>query len=273
MKKYKILEVISDANPDNASLWTAEAIFGFSHLRHPLSSLEPNSSVLEVGCGSGILISMLAEEYKQHNFSGIEPFGSGFSNLRNINSTVRKMGVDLTIESYEQHNSEYDFIYCVNVFEHVDDWRHFLNWASNSLKKNGVVLVLCPNYGFPYESHFKIPIIINKYFTFEVFKRHIFSFEKENQCVGLWDSLNFVKKKEVVEFCNENFSELGFSLYDDISITDDLIKRLSEDDEFLKRQSLIGTVASFLRFIGVLGLVKKFPNSLPYMKLKFIKVG
>ena len=54
------------------------------------------------------------------------------------------------------------FIFCVNVFEHVDDWRHFLDWASKNLNENGQFIVLCPNYGIPYESHFKIPIIFNK---------------------------------------------------------------------------------------------------------------
>ena len=216
---------------------------------------------------------MLAEEFSQRNFVGIEPFGDGFSNLKELNSVVRKMGVKLEIEGYEQHQSTYDFIYCVNVFEHVDDWRHFLSWAANSLKENGVFFVLCPNYGFPYEAHFRLPIIFNKKLTYNLFKKYIRKFEQDNQYVGLWKSLNFVKKRAVIAFCNENTSELGFSMRDDISIIDDMVERVSEDAEFRKRQSIIGRVATILKNLGVLNLVKKFSNFLPYMKLSFNKTN
>ena len=271
LHKYEITKVLDDCNLENSKLWHAEAEFGFSHLKEPISSLAVNSEILEVGCGSGILLSMLAEEFSQHNLMGIEPFGEGFSNLKELNATVRKLGVSLSTESYEEHQFKYDFIYCVNVFEHVNDWRHFLDWASNNLKENGRFLVLCPNYGFPYESHFRIPIIFNKRFTFKVFKKYIINFEKNNKCGGLWNSLNFVKKRDVLAYCKNNASELGLSVSDDISIIDHMIKRVSEDAEFRKRQSIIGMVASLLNAVGILNLIKMFPNFLPYMKLSFSK--
>ena len=45
------------------------------------------------------------------------------------------------------------------------DWRDFLSFANNSLAENGRLIILCPNYGFPYESHFHLPIIVNKSLT------------------------------------------------------------------------------------------------------------
>jgi 2-polyprenyl-3-methyl-5-hydroxy-6-metoxy-1,4-benzoquinol methylase len=271
LDKYEITKVLDDCNLENSKLWRNEAEFGFSHLKEPISSLAANSEIFEVGCGSGILLSMLAEEFSQHNFMGIEPFGEGFSSLKELNAAVRKLGVSLSTESYEEHQSKYDFIYCVNVFEHVDDWRHFLDWASNNLKENGRFLVLCPNYGFPYESHFRIPIIINKRFTFKVFKKYILNYEKNNKCGGLWHSLNFVKKSDVLAYCKNNASEVGLSVSDDISIIDYMIERVSKDAEFKKRQSIIGIVASLLNAVGILNLIKMFPNFLPYMKLSFRK--
>lgn len=270
---YKILKFLNNSNYSNSALWINEAQFGFSHLRGPISSLDSNSDILEVGCGSGILLSMLAEEYSQHNFIGIEPFNEGFSSLRKLNTFVKKSGVNITIESYEKHQFKYDFIYCVNVFEHVNDWQHFLYWASNSLKKNGVFFVLCPNCGFPYESHFNIPIIFNKNFTLIIFKKYILTYEKKNKIHGLWNSLNFVKKSEIINFCQKNESELMFLLNDDLSIIDNMIERLSEDTFFKKRQYLIGKLAWLLKTIGILNFVKKFPNFLPYMKLSFTKTN
>ena len=273
MKKFEILRVLNEEKFENLALWIEEAEFGFSHLRKPISSLDSNANVLEVGCGSGILLSMFAEEFSEHNFSGIEPFGDGFSGLKELNSAVRQMGVKLNIEGYEQYQaqSKYDFIYCVNVFEHVDDWRHFLSWAVNNLKEGGEFFVLCPNYGFPYEPHFKIPKIFSKKLTYKVFKNYIKNFEQENQCLGLWNSLNLVKKSEITAYCKEKSSELNVVMRDDISIVNDMIERLSKDAEFRRRQNVIGKVARILNAIGVLNLIKKFPYFLPYMKLSFKK--
>lgn len=273
LDKYDITKILDGYNFDNSKLWLAEAEFGFSHLKGPISSLAANSDILEVGCGSGILLSMLTEEYPQHKFNGVEPFGEGFLSLKELNAVVRKLGVNLSIESYEDHQSKYDFIYCVNVFEHVKDWRHFLDWASNNLKENGLFLVLCPNYGFPYEPHFRIPITFNKGFTFRVFKKHILNFEKNSKYYGLWNSLNFVKKRDVLAYCKNNASEVGLSVSDDFSIIDDMIERFSKDVEFRKRKSIIGRFASFLKVVGILNLIKMFPNFLPYMKLSFRKTG
>ena len=195
--RHKILKYLDKSNLKYSSLWSAEAKFGFPHLKKKIESLKINSNILEVGCGSGILMSMLIEEHPEHNFCGIEPFFDGFDQLKELNSFVKNIGVNLSIESYEKHSpkKKYDLIYCVNVFEHVKDWRHFICWAAANLNHEGTFLVLCPNYGFPYESHFQIPIILNKNLTYKIFKKHIQNFEKKNDYLGMWDSINFVKKK------------------------------------------------------------------------------
>jgi 2-polyprenyl-3-methyl-5-hydroxy-6-metoxy-1,4-benzoquinol methylase len=271
LNKYKITKFINTCDLDNSKLWLAEAEFGFSQLKETISSLAADSKILEVGCGSGILLSVLAEEFPHHKFLGVEPFGDGFSSLKELNAAVKNLGVNLSIERYEEHQSKYDFIYCINVFEHVDDWRHFLDWASDNLTENGRFVVLCPNYGFPYESHFRIPVIFNKRLTFNIFGNNILNFEKNNNCLGLWKSLNFVKKRDVLAYCKKNISKLGFSVGDDTSIIDYMIERVSKDAEFRKRQSTIGRVASLLKAVVILNLTKKFPNFLPYMKLSFSK--
>jgi len=271
LNNYKITKFINASDLDNSKLWLAEAKFGFSQLKETISSLAPDSKILEVGCGSGILLSILAEEFPHHNFLGIEPFVDGFSSLKDLNAFVRDLGVNLSVEKYEEHQSKYDLIYCVNVFAHVNDWRHFLDWASNNLNENGRFVVLSPNYRLPYEPHFKIPIIFNKRLTFNIFGNNILNFEKNNNCLGLWNSLNFVKKRDVLAYCKNNISKLGFSVTDDTSIIDYMIERVSNDAEFRKRQSTVGKVGSFFKALGILNLIKKAPNFLPYMKLSFSK--
>ena len=66
LNKYEITKFLNDCDLDNSKLWLAEAEFGFSQLRETISSLAANSKILEVGCGSGILLSVLAEEFPRH---------------------------------------------------------------------------------------------------------------------------------------------------------------------------------------------------------------
>ncbi|MDC0080027.1 class I SAM-dependent methyltransferase [Pseudomonadota bacterium] len=274
MKNYKIVQILKNSNLESSDLWIAEAKFGFPYLKEKIDSMECGAKILEVGCGTGILLSMLAEEFSQHELHGIEPFGDGHALFKDLNSVVRKTGVNIKIQAYEEHNSEkYDLIYCINVFEHVDDWRHFLNWSADNLKEGGVFFVICPNYGFPYEPHFRIPIIFNKNLTFKIFKNYIGRFEQnmDSGTFGLWNSLNFVKKKELRKFFNQAEISQKFVMHDDTSVIDDMVGRISEDVEFKKRQSLMGNIAIFLKKLGIFNLIKLFPNYIPYMKLYFTK--
>ncbi len=273
MKNFKIFNTLNKMDVEDVSLWIAEAEFGLTHVKSQISILDEESNILEVGCGSGILLAMLSEEFPKLKFNGIEPYGKGFSKLKSLNEAVQKEGVNIKIESYDQHlpNIKYDFIYCINVFEHVDDWKEFLLWASKNLKKNGKFFVLCPNYGFPYESHFKIPIILNKKVTYNLFKNYINKYELSNNCLGLWGSLNFVKKSQLKKYCCINFSMIGFTIIDDKSIMDEMVARISYDSEFKKRQSFVGKIAVILKRVGLFNFVKFFPNFLPYMKLVFVK--
>ena len=85
---------------------TGEAKFGFPYLKEKIDSMECGAKILEVGCGTGILLSMLAEEFSQHELHGIEPFGDGHALFKDLNSVVRKTGVNIKIQAYEEHNSK-----------------------------------------------------------------------------------------------------------------------------------------------------------------------
>jgi hypothetical protein len=58
---------------------------------------------------------------------------------------------------------------------------------------------------------------------------------------------------------------------DDTGIIDEMVHRVSEDNEFRKRQFLLGSVAVLIKKLGVFNLIKWFPNFIPYMKLSFTK--
>mgnify|MGYP006267388577 FL=1 len=164
LKKLRSLKI------KNSDIWINEALFGFHHIKEYCKKLERNNKVLEIGSGSGILLNLLSENFKDIIFEGIEPFGEGFSSLNYLNSFSRENGVSIINIGYEELSSDnkYDLIFCINVFEHLNDWRNFLEKISFSLSVNGKLIVLCPNYGFPYESHFRIPVIFNKKITYYI---------------------------------------------------------------------------------------------------------
>ena len=60
------------------------------------------------------------------------------------------------------------------------------------LNKDGINIILCPNYDFPYESHYIIPIIINKKITKFFFKNYIEKKEMQTNYKGCWEGLNFI---------------------------------------------------------------------------------
>ena len=265
------IEKIRSLNIRDSEIWINEALFGFNHIKEFCKNLDTNNSVLEIGSGSGILLNLLSENFDDINFEGIEPFGEGFSSLTSLNSLSRENGVSIKNIGYEDlsTNYKYDLIFCINVFEHLNNWRNFLKKMSSLLKKNGKLIVLCPNYGFPYESHFRIPILLNKKITYCFFKKFIRSFENKNDCVGLWESLNFVKKRDVIDYLKDSIYSKNLAMKDNLSILDFMVNRITSDREFRKRQRIIGTIAIALKGIGILNILKLFPNFIPYMKLEF----
>ena len=163
----KAIEKVRELEIPEFNIWINEAFFGLNQIKSECKSLNPNSNVLEIGCGSGILLYLCSSLFKTISFEGIEPFNSGFTKLSKCNKIMKEEGVNISNVGFEKFipSKKYDLIYCVNVFEHVDDWRKFILNVTEWLKPGSKLIILCPNYGFPYESHFKIPVIYNKKIT------------------------------------------------------------------------------------------------------------
>lgn len=268
-----IIKLLKKLNVPKANLWINEANFGFQYIQHYCENLSPNSQILEVGCGSGILLSILSERFTQLDFEGIEPFGSGFSSLQELNKIIKSSGIKIHNLGFEDYtdNREYDLIYCINVFEHLNDWKHFLNWCNSRLVKGGKLVILCPNYSFPYESHFSLPILINPKFTYTLFNNQIREYESRNSAEGLWDSINFVKKYEVIAHIKSNSDQLDMTIFDDLRIIDDLLLRGIIDPEFRARQRFLTILAKSIFFLRLNKIIKLFPKYLPYMKLELVR--
>ncbi len=264
-----ILKIISDFPNKNTIL--NEANYGLKYINQYLGSLQPNSTVLEIGSGPCILISQLSYTFSAHSFTGIEPIGPGFDSFReSLNKLKSNFSFELFEMGYEEFETKtdekFDLIFLINVFEHLPNWIDFLRFVKLRLKPNGRCVILCPNYSFPYESHFRVPILFNKMLTFNLFQKYINKFESNESSFGLWASLNFVKLRQVIKETNN----LDLLLTINNQITNDLINRLTTDAEFAKRQKHIGKLAKIVHKTGLLSLLNKYPFYLlqPYMYLE-----
>lgn len=253
------------------AVYLAEAEFGLQQVRPFLDALPPGARVLEVGSGPCIALSALATHYPALHFEGIEPMGSGFALFEAFISELQE-GQDrfrLFKDGYETfpRTGDWDLIFLVNVFEHLPDWRDFLDFLRENLSPTGKCIVLCPNYSFPYESHFGLPILGNKALTRRVFGNRITSFEQAHGWDGLYDSLNFVKLRHV----RPEAVRAGLTLDVHAEVVQQMIDRLETDPEFARRQKSIGGLARLMKRSGLLDwLVERrgVQNILPYMKLE-----
>ena len=90
--------------------------------------------ILDVGCGDGMFLSTLSDEWSKH---GVEPSVSGAHLARQRNLDIACSTVDATSNAYEV-----DLISALDVIEHVVDPHSFVKSLKRHLRNGGVVLLL-----------------------------------------------------------------------------------------------------------------------------------
>ena len=253
-----------------SAIFTGEANYGLKYISSYLNELPSQSCVLEIGSGPCILLSHLTKCYPDLHFEGIEPHSESFSFFeRYIVNLSKVVPINLFRGSFEDFKSskKFDLIFLINVFEHIGPWEECLLFIKKTLAPNGRCVILCPNYAFPYESHFGLPIIISKDFTYKILKSKIDHYENTYQSHGLWRSLNFITYTKLKKVAEKN----GLVVNYNPQIMDDLFNRLLTDEEFYKRHRLFALPVKILLKAGLLRIVTGWPfmqRFLPYMHLE-----
>ncbi len=233
---------IEKFSPDLLSLFDVyanESKFGRIFIDEDLKNLPPGASILEVGAGSMILSCQLViEGYK---VKALEPFGEGFSHFNQLREIVIQEASRLgcapdilcfPIEKLDLHEY-FDFAFSVNVMEHVSNIEVSILNVSNSLRPASVYHFTCPNYLFPYEPHFNIPILFNKKITGFIFRRLIKNKINIPDPFGVWRSLNWISSCRLLKFANKNNS---FSLNLKSRAFINSLIRVSNDEQFASRR-------------------------------------
>ena len=259
----------ANVKPEFFSSMKNEALFGLDEIKNIISKQD---TCLDVGAGTCLLAMIIASSGVK--IDALEPKGTAYSDdWENILRLVEKQNLEqltITRERIETFSTDkkYTFIYSINAFEHVSDWKKGLLKVYDMLEDNGTCLILVPNYHIPYESHFKLPIIINKKITETVFRKKITAYELDNDYANLWASLNFITASQIEAFLTRNNINFCF----DRSIFGRMLNRMKTDKEFQKRQKVLFPLVRMALAIGLDRMFAKLPIYIhPYIALKITK--
>jgi len=120
-----------------------------------------NGRALIVGLGTGgIAICLHALGNEVH---GIEPDGAA---LQIAWEKMIFVGGEKTrflpalAEAVPYQSNLFDYVFCFAVLEHVRDVKSSLHEMVRVLKPSGVLILNAPEYRFPYEGHYKVPLLL-----------------------------------------------------------------------------------------------------------------
>lgn len=260
-----------DGNEEYFNFIMTDVLFAFNEIEKILKSHKINR-VLEVGCGTGILLKELKDNYKDIEFVGLDPNQSGFHNYEEVSKKILDFDnsiniIKSTIESFD-NQKKYDLIFSFNVFEHVKNQNQYIINTMNLLTNGGKNMIFAPNYDFPYEPHFIIPIIFNKKITRKIFEKKIKNHETKTQEIGLWDALHLTGKKKIELFLKKK----NFNYFFDNEIMIKMIDRALDDKYFRKRQGIAAKIAVLGRKFYLDKIIFNFLRiPFPYFKLIITK--
>lgn len=230
-----------------------ESRFGRQWLEEELSKLRPEDKLLEVGAG----MLLLACQLKHEGFAvtALEPVGEGFTHFYRLQQCVlayaKKHGIlpeilpvtgeELAIEKC------FAFAYSLNVMEHVADVEKVIVQVTAALTPGGTYRFLCPNYAFPFETHFAIPAFGSKKLTWFLMRRWI-ERSAMPDAAGVWASLNWITVGQVKRICRR----LNITPFFYKNILRVYIERALYDKVFQARHPILGYIFEGLRKAGLL---------------------
>ena len=105
-------------------------------------------SILDLGCGGGILAESLAK--KGANVTAVDTSKSliDVAKKRALDQNLKINYKVSDIVSLKNKGTKFDIIISLEVIEHVDDYKVFLNNIFSCIKKNGIIIISTMNRNF-----------------------------------------------------------------------------------------------------------------------------
>ena len=121
------------------------------------NNLPPQSVVLAVGCGNGVISRSLGEA--GYNVYGIDVSEKAIERAKELNTFPNVRFAVVSAEQLIAEEKKYDAIICSEVLEHLNKPGDLLNTLSQSLTNTGVLIVTVPNGMGPRELFVTKPVI------------------------------------------------------------------------------------------------------------------
>jgi 2-polyprenyl-3-methyl-5-hydroxy-6-metoxy-1,4-benzoquinol methylase len=184
-----------------------EAIAARKFLDSSLNELNSGAQILEVGGGILALAVQLASE--GFAVTSVEPVGEGFSGISFVMGVFTKIAKDenLVLNVIQSpiedclFDHKFDFIFSINVMEHLRNPYPVLLQMVSTLEKGGKYRFFCPNYDFPYEPHFGKWLFLrkNNAFYLQGSRAKSNSIPLE-ETLGLYRSLNYITLNKITKY-------------------------------------------------------------------------
>ena len=270
-RRGKIAEgLIASERPeliDTFLTYQNEALAARKFLDRSLVELNAGAEILEVGGGITALAIQLASE--GFNVTTVEPVGEGFSDISFIIQIFSHIAIKENVPFNfigspieECHFSQqFDFIFSINVMEHLKDPYAVLMQMNNALKPGGKYRFFCPNYDFPYEPHFGKWLWQRRGNAFYLAIARANGVKTDSiQQKGLYESLNFITLRKLKSFSRQN----GISLFENQLALTNLVNRSLHDSNLRQRHKSLAAAITILRGVGLLKLARFLhPNFQP----------
>jgi 2-polyprenyl-3-methyl-5-hydroxy-6-metoxy-1,4-benzoquinol methylase len=259
-------DLISQQKPELLDLFLTyqnEAIEARKFLNESLAKLNKQAEILEVGGGILALSIQLASE--GFHVTTVEPVGEGFSGISYIMeifleiSRSENLQIDLIKHPIEESElkGEFDFIFSINVLEHLRNPYSVLIQLVGNLGKNGTCRIFCPNYDFPYEPHFQKWMYQRKdgAFYLPLSKARSNMIEVSEWC-GVHSSLNFITLRKLERFLTQN--NILYSV--NKRALQNMVYRTVTDHELKNRHKLLANTIGVLLTLRLVGLLCFLPK-------------
>lgn len=186
--------------------------------------------ILEVGAGIGAFSAFLAHE--GFGVVAIEPAGPGFDMVRLLRDAIDRQldGLerpifDAGVDEIPSGLEPFDLVFSVHVLEHVPSVATAIASMQAQLAAGGTSVHVCPNYAFPFDPHFGIPLVPGRP---AATRRLLPSSVRDS---GMWQSLNFVTAGQV----RRSARRMGMTVSFRPGVLGEMVDRLDNDPVFRER--------------------------------------
>jgi 2-polyprenyl-3-methyl-5-hydroxy-6-metoxy-1,4-benzoquinol methylase len=228
-----------------------EALMARRELERSLERLNSGASILEIGGGILALSYQLSRE--GFRVSSVEPVGTGFSPIEKLMKCFEEqameegLGIRLFRTGIEEisYDEKYDFVFSINVMEHLKDPYQVIKDIPKLLKTDACYRFICPNYDFPYEPHFSKLLFYRRKGAFFLPENRAMKMDgKYSDSAGLYASLNFITLREV----RRTARSAGLRLTLNRQATLNLFRRAIDDPILRRRHRFLSQLVTILSF-------------------------